>query len=241
MRHISALINVRATTIQMEAQMLDDAERVTARLIKATAQSEINAISADKTITRRERDRLRAKAILQARSEMRDLKAASDARRQAGSAAAYRKAFGIDPARAAEDRALRAQLAKDAPSAGEAQRMFNEASARGDGLMCRALAEYAFSQRYTPGGHFIAVLQAYGDAFPANDAAVRGVLEFSEEPSKVEKFADKMATDILVPADMPPNLETLAASAGDVPASSAPRAMGANWGAGESSGASPAA
>ena len=164
---------------------------------------------------------------------MRALRAASDERAGAEFGKAYRDAFGLSESHSAEDRALRAELASANDGAGigasEAQQRMSEALAVGDKLMARALAQIAFQSRGATLGAdtWMAVLEMYGASAPAADQHMRAVLAAGDGGSKIDRFRDKLQTEVSVPTDLQRgSLEAIAAD-DDGPAA----VSGANFGA----------
>ena len=88
------------------------------------------------------------------------------------------------------------------------------ARARNDTLAMTALAEVAWGHRHEPGGHWITVLNEFGDVDAENDHHITNLLIFSE-PDRQQKFSDKLYTNITQPADLPGNLEAMVAAGAD--------------------------
>jgi hypothetical protein len=211
--------------------MLNQQEQVEAETIQATLRAKLEAAAAAADITPRGRDRLRARAVIEAQTAIRELRARSDARVQAAFDKAYREAFGLSLERSAEDRALRAELAANPPGAVEAQQRLAAALAIGDHLQARALAQLAFEHRNDELGAdaWMVVAEQYGASAPTADRLMAAVFDAGTEPSKMDKFRDKAATDILVPADL--QRGNLAAIAADDDGQPSGTAAGARFGA----------
>ena len=212
--------------------MLNDAETQEAARIQARLQAKLQALEANTDLTLRGRDRQRARALIEAQNATRALRERSDARNQEAFARAYRDAFGLDQMRSAEDRALRAELAS-AAAAGElgpveAQQRMQGALAIGDSLVARALTQIAFEHRNDELGAdaWVAVAEMYGGSAPAVDKVLSAVFDASAEPSKLDRFRDKVATEIAIPPDLQRGSLAAIASDDDGPASMPGAAFG---------------
>jgi hypothetical protein len=153
----------------------------------------------------------------------------SDKREADALAKAYREAFGLDLTHSAEDRQLRADLAANPPSAAEARNRIAAALAVGDSLQARALAQLAWDSRNAQDGSGPAwydVLETYGSYTDATARHMTNLATFAGAPSKIEKFQDRMQTEIVAPSGLSGNLDRLAAD--DAPSDA--RSMGANFG-----------
>lgn len=205
--------------------MLNNAEVVQATAIRSELARKLAQIGATQGITRREADRRKAQAVLAAREEMRELRAGSNDRSSEEAAKSYKACFGIRPDRSAEDRAYRDSLAAQELSATDASRLMAQAIMRGDELAQTALAEYAWNAHHDPvsGKSFIPVLESYADAGYGD--ALNALASLSE-PSKIDRFTDKVATEISQPSDLPGNLDYLARD--DEPTEGA-RSIGTSW------------
>ena len=194
--------------------MLNDAETQEAARIQARLQAKLQALEANTDLTLRGRDRQRARAILDDRAAMRGLREQSDAREQEAFSRAYREAFGLDQTRSAEDRALRAELAAADIGPVEAQQRMASALAIGDTLQARALAQLAYKNRNSElgGDAWIGVMEMYGGSAPAADRVMTNVLAAGGTASKLDRFRDKVATEIQAPPDLQRgSLESIAA------------------------------
>jgi hypothetical protein len=198
---------------ERKQKMLNDKELEQARAIQARLQQKMEAAAAVADMTPRGRDRLRARALLQAQNAMQALRAASDSREQSAYEQAYKAAFGLDQSRSAEDRQLRAELAALDLGAVETQERMYSALAIGDSLQARALAQIAYGHRHDSVGadYWMAVASAWGGSAPAVDRLLTAVYDAGAEPSKLDRFRDKAAAEIAVPSDLSGSLEALAA------------------------------
>ena len=139
---------------------------------------------------------------------MRALREQSESRDQTEFQRAYRAAFGLSLEHSAEDRQLRAELAAAAAAgelgAIEAQQRMAAALAIGDSLQARALAQLAYEHRLDELGAdaWIGVAEMYGGSAPAVDKLMAAVFDVGAEPSKLDKFRDKAATEIAIPSDL---------------------------------------
>lgn len=96
----------------------------------------------------------------------------------------------------------------------------------GDELQARALAKMAWDHRLDEMGGAAwvdGVLQLYGDASPDNDRLITNLLTFGGYASKIDRFRDKLQTEIPQPSDLPGDLGRLAED--DTPATSNPMGM----------------
>ena len=75
--------------------MLNDAETQEAARIQDKLRARLDAAETTPDLTQRGRDRLRARALLDAKAEMRAVREQSDTRTQSAFHYAYREAFGI--------------------------------------------------------------------------------------------------------------------------------------------------
>jgi hypothetical protein len=211
--------------------MLIDKEIQQVREIQAGLQRDLEEIRAEAGLTNRERQGRMARVVVSARAQLRELRAASDAREGGEQRKAYIAAFGIDPSRAAEERALRSELAASAPGAVEVRDAMTEALRIGDTLAARVLAAYAWDHRNDElgGDYFRGTINAYADSSPEITRVITSVAALdgatgSSGPARLQRLQDKLLTEIPTPSDLPGNLEYLAA---DDPS---PANSGAQWG-----------
>jgi hypothetical protein len=144
---------------------------------------------------------------------------------------AYHAAFGIFGDDSADDRAYRDRLATNTPTADEANKMMALAIARGDLVTQRGLAELAWNNRHNPDGYWVNVLNKWGDSDGANHEQIMALVNL-EPASKVDKFQDKLYTQVVQPEDLPGSLETLAQEPEEANPwiSNGPSPMGARFG-----------
>jgi hypothetical protein len=189
--------------------------------IQAAFANKVARIRADQGLTARERQRQLAKAVLAARDILAQVRSDSDAQSAAVREKAFREAFAIHPSRGAEDRELRAAIARSAPSAVETRDRMLRAISIGDLMEARALAAYAYEHRddQLGGEWFRGSLNLYGGASPDftrqltalrdADAAIGGG---SDHDSRVSRFTDKLSSEISIPDEVSHgSLESLAA------------------------------
>jgi hypothetical protein len=207
--------------------MLIDSELQEAVQIRTRMDRRLDQVAAQKDLTKRAADRERARAVLAARTEMRELRERSNERERTALDRAYREAFGLLPDRSAEDRDLRAKLAANPLSAVDAYAQMVSALAIGDVLLARAIAQVAYDNRLNEldGEAWVNVLEAYGGSHTELDRQITNVLVFSGLPSKIDRFRDKLSTEIPQPADIRGDLNRLAQD--DVPSDA--RSMGMPW------------
>jgi hypothetical protein len=197
-------------------QMLIESEVNQANQIRNRLQRQLDMAMGNRDLNLRARNRIRATAILDARSDMAALRAASDAREQEAFSKAYREAFGLDQARSAEDRALRAELAAANLGPSEARTRMTQALAIGDTLQARALAAVAWEhQQDEMGGRaWNDVLADYSDSSPNVERQMANLVIFSGTGNdKIARFQDKLYTEVPQPSDLPGNLDYLASDA----------------------------
>ena len=208
--------------------MLIESELAEAVQIRAKMDRRMDQIAASRDLSPRAVARERAKAVLECRAEMRALRERSNEREQKAFDKAFREAFGLLPDRSAEDRDLRAKLAANPPSAAEAYAMMQSALAIGDTLQARALAQVAYENRLDSmgGDTWVNVLEMYGGSNPELDRQITNVLIFSGQPDKIDRFRDKLQTEIPQPSDLHGNLDRLASD--DEPSGAHP--IGMNFG-----------
>ena len=209
--------------------MLNDAETQEAARIQARLQEKLAALDANTDLAPRGRDRLRARALLDAQNTLRTLREQSDAREKAAFDKAYKDAFGLSLERPGEDRQLRAELAANPPDAIEAGKRMVNALAIDDKYMARALAQIAFDHRMDElgGEAWIGVAELYGGSAPAVDKLMSAVFAAGAVPAKLDRFRDKVATEVQVPSDL--QRGSLAAIASDDDGTA--QAPGASFGA----------
>jgi hypothetical protein len=198
--------------------MLIETEIAAVRQVQARLASELDGIREDRDLAPRSRQRLMARAVLSARAQLRELRATSDAREAGEQRKAYIQAFGMDPSRAAEERALRSELAASAPGAVEVRDAMTEALRIGDTLAARVIAAYAWDHRNDDlgGDHYKGTLNAYADSSPEATRVLTNLVTFdgstgSSGPARIQRLQDKLLTEVPTPADLPGNLEHLAA------------------------------
>ena len=207
--------------------MLNEQELAEAAQIRAKLDRATDAAMSAQDLTKRGRDRLRARAIIDARQAMAELRGRSASREQEETAEHYRAAFGIRPDRSAEDRQYRDSLAARNPSAAEARAMYDQAVARGDELAQTAIAELAWQNGDSiDGPGWSPILDAYGASKPAYDTALTA-MSAAANPGRAVQFYDKALLEIAQPSDLRGSLETLAAD--DEPASGG--SAGMSWNA----------
>jgi hypothetical protein len=207
--------------------MLIESELATAAAIRAKMDRRLDQVAAQTDLTKRARDRECARAVIVARQEMSALRARSNERESAALAGAYREAFGLLPDRSAEDRDLRAKLAANPPSAVDAYAQMVSALAIGDVLLARAIAQVAYENRLNEmdGEAWVNVLEAYGGSNTELDRQITNVLIFSGQPDKIDRFRDKLQTEIPQPSDLRGDINRLAQD--DAPSDA--RSMGMPW------------
>ena len=198
--------------------MLNDQEMQEAAQIRNAMQRKLDAAMGTQGITRREQNRQRARALIDARQAMAELRARSVTRETADQAKHYRAAFGLRPDKSAEDRAYRDSLAARNLSASDARQLFAQAEARGDDVAMTAIAELAWQNgdNELDGHAWSPILEAYGASKPQYDTALTALSEASN-PDRVAQFYDKAVLEIPQPSDLRGSLETMAAD--DEPAS----------------------
>jgi hypothetical protein len=105
------------------------------------------------------------------------------------------------------------------------------AIARGDLVTQRGLAELAWNNRHNPDGYWVNVLNKWGDSDGANHEQIMALVNL-EPASKVDKFQDKLYTQVVQPEDLPGSLETLAQEPEEANPwiSNGPSPMGARFG-----------
>lgn len=199
--------------------MLNDQEREQAGQIHETMRQKLNAARADVTVTKRERDRRIAKAVLSAKAALAELHTRSALRDQGEQAKAYRQLFGLDRTRAAEDRAYRDSLAARNLSAADAISLYHQAQARGDKLAMTALAELAWSNSGDEfgGDAWHPILDHYTASTTVNTVSM-GELVQLVNPDRLEQMRDKLLFEVVQPTDITGNLEYLASDAETPPA-----------------------
>ena len=209
--------------------MLNDAETQEAARIQARLQEKLAALDANTDLAPRGRDRLRARALLDAQNTLRTLREQSDAREKAAFDKAYKDAFGLSLERPGEDRQLRAELAANPPDAIEAGKRMVNALAIGDSTLARALAQIAYEHRNdSPGGDaWVGVAELYGGSSPAVDKLMAAVFAAGAQPHKLDRFRDKVATEIQVPSDLQRGSLAAMAADDDGPAPAPGAAFGA--------------
>lgn len=206
--------------------MLNDQELGEAAQIRAKLDRALTAALSTQELTTRGRNRLRARALIDARQAMAELRERSATRETAEQAKHYRAAFGIRPDKSAEDRAYRDSLAARGLSAQAARELFAQAQARGDDVAMTAIAELAWANgdNELDGKAWWPILDEYGATKPAYDTALTAMSAVAN-PDRMAQFRDKAALEIQQPADLRGSLESLAAD--DQPASG--RAAGTDW------------
>lgn len=207
--------------------MLNESELAEAAQIRNTMQRKLDAAMTTQGITSRERNRLRARALIGARQDMAELRQRSGEREQAEQAKHYRAAFGIRPDKSAEDRAYRDALAARGLSAQAARQLFAQAAARGDDVAMTAIAELAWNNtgNELDGQAWSPILTEYGATKPAYDTALAAMTE-AANPDRMAQFRDKATLEIVQPSDLRGSLEALAAD--DEPSGGS--STGMSWG-----------
>jgi hypothetical protein len=204
--------------------MLNNDELAEAAQIRAKLDRVLTAAISTSEMTTRGRNRLRARAIIDARQAMAELRARSATRETAEQAKHYKAAFGIRPDKSAEDRAYRDSLAARNLSAQDARQLFAQAAARGDDVAMTAVAELAWANgdNELDGRAWWPILDEYGATKPAYDTALTAMSAVGN-PDRMQQFRDKAALEITQPSDLRGNLDALAAD--DEPASGRPVGM----------------
>lgn len=209
---ISQEITERRITVLIESEIQK------AKQIQAALRTELDGIRAIQGLMPRERSRLMARAVLAARGQLRDLREASGVREAGERSKAYITAFGIDPSRSAEERALRRDLADTAPGAVETERLMTEALRVGDLLHAKAIAAHAFDHRNDAlgGDAYRGVLDAYAGHSDGLTRIMTNLAIFDSDvgssgPAKLQRLQDKFLTEIPQPSDLTGDLGSLAA------------------------------
>ena len=202
--------------------MLNDKERATAAEVQQRLRRTVSVIRANPNLSPQGKRSAIARATLEARAGMAELRSASDARDSARRADLEFRLFGLGTKDGSTD-VLAARDARDRASRiktpGEAAQLLAGANRAGDTSMARAIFERAWDMAPAdPGGHWAGVARSYLDNRPAaqRDAAeLAGLLD----GTSADRFRDRVATEILPPDEVKAgNLEALAAEPGDGPA-----------------------
>jgi hypothetical protein len=150
-----------------------------------------------------------AEATITARDGLASIRRNSEARTTTAASAAFRAAFGIDPARAAEERALRAAVSQDAPGAVEVAARLERALAIGDNLAAKVLGNYAWDQRNNPvdGAYYRGVLNTYSQISPSVHKTMSELVAAdsgtgNSGDARMAKLQDKLITEISVPTEV---------------------------------------
>ena len=210
--------------------MLLESERETAGQIQAALAIELTRIRAVQGLTQREQQRQKARAVLAARGQLRELRIASEAREADDRQRAFIAAFGIDPTRSAEERSLRRDITDAAPGAVETERLMAESLRIGDILGAKVVASYAWDHRNDQlgGDTFRSALDAYaghsdGLTRIMQNLADSDVTVGSSGTAKLARLQEKLLTEVPTPHDLPGNIDWLAAD--DEPSGQNPMGM----------------
>jgi hypothetical protein len=189
--------------------MLSADERKAAAEINARLSAVLARIREYTGITDRERKRMIAEATISARDGLRDIRRNSEASTGAAREAAFRAAFGIDPNRAAEERALRAGLSQDAPGAVEVAARLQRALAIGDHLAAKVLGNYAWDRRNSPvdGAYYRGILNTYSQISPSVHKMMSELVAVDEGigdsgGARMARLQDKLVTEISMPEEV---------------------------------------
>ena len=190
-------------------KVLTQDEKRAAAEISSRLQAAVEAIRGYSGITDRERKRMIADATLQARDGLREIQRGSEARTTSARESAFRAAFGIDPNRAAEERALRSALAQDAPGAAETAARLANALAIGDHLAAKVLGNYAWDQRHNQvdGAYYRGILNTYSEISPSVHKTMSELVAVDEGigdsgDARMARLSDKLATEVSVPEEV---------------------------------------
>ena len=198
--------------------MLADQEREAAQTIQQALRMVLDGYRNSRELTPRARQRGMAQAILAAREKMAQLRAASAEREEGERRTAYLAAFGIDPTRSAEERALRTDITAAAPGAVETAAQMAQALRVGDLLHAKAIAAYAFDRRNDEmgGDAFRDVLDSYAGHSEGLTRQMTALASLDDDigqsgAAKLARLGDKLIVEIQQPSDLPGNIGALAA------------------------------
>ena len=188
--------------------MLSEAEIQHIGQIQSKLRTDLAAAESNRELSKRARDRARAKAVLGAREGMKEIRDSAAAREAGESQTAYRRLFGI---RSDSDRQYRDNLAARNLSAPEARALYAQAYTRGDELAMTAIAELAWTHRtdQLDGNSWLPILETYSSQSAILRSAAETLVGI-EQPSKLDRLQQKMAMEVVVPSDMHGDLNYLA-------------------------------
>jgi hypothetical protein len=189
--------------------MLTADEKRAAAEINARLGAAVEAIRGYSGITDRERRRMIADATITARDGLREIRRGSESRTAGARDRAFRAAFGIDPSRAAEERALRSGLAQEAPEAVEVEARLRNALAIGDHLAAKVLGNFAWDRRNNPldGPAYKGILNTYAGISPSVHKTMSELVAVDEGigdsgDARMARLQDKLATEVNVPEEV---------------------------------------
>lgn len=194
--------------------MLIESDRAEAVRIRQEYSSEVAVIKAATGLSRQGKDQLIAQEYVKARDALKALREQSDRRHAYQQAQAHYRAFGLAPEISTEDRAERDRLAASPPTPAQAAEEMRIATARGDVVRQRALAEYAWINRnhVQYGRQLIdGVLQPYGALSLKHDQAIMDLISF-DNATPQDQLSDNLFTDLPQP-DVFGNVDHLARQA----------------------------
>jgi hypothetical protein len=189
--------------------MLTPDEKRAAAEINSRLAAAVEAIRGYSGITDRERRRMIADATITARDGLREIRRGSAARTVSAREDAFRAAFGIDPSRAAEERALRTGLSQEAPEAVEVEARLRNALAIGDHLAAKVLGNFAWDRRNNPldGPAYKGILNTYSQISPSVHKTMAELVAVDEGigdsgDARMARLQDKLATEVNVPEEV---------------------------------------
>jgi hypothetical protein len=189
--------------------MLTQSEKRAAAEINARLSGVLTRIREYDGITDRERKRMIADATLKARDGLREIRRTSAARTATAQESAFRAAFGIDASRAAEERALRAELAASAPEAVEVEARLVNALRIGDHLAAKVLGNFAWDRRNNPldGPAYKGILNTYAGISPSVHKTLAELVASDEGigdsgDAKMARLQDKLLTEVSMPEEV---------------------------------------
>jgi hypothetical protein len=179
----------------------------------------MDRIRADQGLNDRERKRQLARVILASRDQMTALRQESAQRSESMRRNAYVGAFGVDPACAAEERAIREQLAREQPSAVEVRSRMESALRVEDFTLAKCLGAYAFDNRDSQlgGDTYRESLDLFANSHHTVRAAMIRLAEVSQGEGnsgadRMQRLSDKLLLEVTQPHDLGPgSLDALAA------------------------------